>query len=517
MPSPAPISLTRSATPGQSQAPSTLASRIASPAVSKAPTPRSEPIQQQRILTVNEVTTMFLKSLLGTAQDFLGEPVKGAVISIPSSFDNNARDGLIACAKDAGIEVLQLLDDIGAAASMIVEPIESSNESQIDERLPSDRTSLVIDIGSSVTHLNLLAIREGLVHTVGTSDAPVGGDSIDDKLIAWFAKEFTKKTKVKFNLPASDDADKRAEAKLRLAVEFTKRTLSASPGAASCSVESLKDGYDLTGTINRLRFDLEMRPIYSTIVEQINVLLKESGLDHIQIDELVFVGGSAALPGLREAIQLIFPENTHVGTYGEETSQVLAKGCAYQAQLISRASNVTLLPSLHQASERVTNLVHASATTKNIGIKISPDDNSTYRTVIEAGTPVPVRREFNFGFTLPIDGEENVVFPLEIWESSSRVHVEQPARPAKTEKPPTDEEDAEADEDDEEEEEPVRTKVDDLTTRLGSLSLPVRRSKVPSARQNITVEITLERDGLLTVSALEDGREGQEKTKIEIR
>ena len=100
--------------------------------------------------------------------------------------------------------------------------------------------------------------------TASSTTTSVGGNTIDDKLITFFANDFTKKTKTPLTVCSSNPstADARAEAKLRLAVEHTKRTLSASPGAATCSVESLKDGVDFTGSINRMRFDMLVRPIY---------------------------------------------------------------------------------------------------------------------------------------------------------------------------------------------------------------------------------------------------------------
>jgi len=82
--------------------------------------------------------------------------------------------------------------------------------------------------------------------------------------------------------PSSPPVDQRAEAKLRLAIEHTKRTISASPGAATCSVESLKDGMDYIGIINRMRFDMLGSPIYTAVAKE---LLASAAIDPHDVDD----------------------------------------------------------------------------------------------------------------------------------------------------------------------------------------------------------------------------------------
>ena len=93
----------------------------------------------------------------------------------------------------------------------------------------------------------------------------IGEVEIDEKLIKFFAIDFTKKTKTLWTVcPSINISDKRAESKLRLAVEHIKITISASPGAAICSVESLKDGMDYSGSINRMKFDMVVNDRWNT-------------------------------------------------------------------------------------------------------------------------------------------------------------------------------------------------------------------------------------------------------------
>jgi len=191
------------------------------------------------------------------------------------------------------------LDEVGAAAAATTTDLWGSN-------LQADRTQLVVDLGSSSLSLYLLSIREGLTYVLASSySSNIGGDQIDDKLIKFFATDSPKKTKTPLTVcPSTDISDKRAEAKLRLAIEHTKRTISASPGAATCSVESLKDGVDYTGSINRMRFDMVVNVVYIATASAVSALLADAGVDAHSVDEIVYVGGTTCLPGLDECICL---------------------------------------------------------------------------------------------------------------------------------------------------------------------------------------------------------------------
>jgi heat shock 70kDa protein 1/2/6/8 len=143
----------------------------------------------------------------------------------------------------------------------------------------------------------------------------LGADAINNRLLKFFAKDFTKKTSVPLKVtPASEIHDLHAEARLRLTILHTKHTIAASVGsvrgsAATCTVESLNDGLDHTGSINRVRFDLEVAPIYSGVVARASELLQTAGLDWIHVDEVVCAGGSACLPGLDAALAVRLRED----------------------------------------------------------------------------------------------------------------------------------------------------------------------------------------------------------------
>ena len=435
---------------------------------------------------------MFLRSLVKSAEDFLGRKVQGAVITVPTWFGEEQKTALEQAAADADLVVLQLLEEAGAAVVAT-----TSNASALAE----DRTQLVVDLGASGLELSLLSIRQGLAFSLATlSDHSHGGDAIDDKLIKFFAKEFTKKTKTPLTVaPATDAQDKRAEAKLRLAVEHTKKTLSASPGAATCSVESLKDGLDFTGTINRLRFDMEVRAVYAHVADKVRELVAAAGRDLYDIDEVVYVGGSASLPGLDEALSAglaegvvsPFTAGTVVGGGVGDPTTILARGCALQAKLLAGlADGSDEEREVKAAFARGTRWTGAKATSRTLGLLFpgAGELGGAWVAVVPRDTPLPCRRAVRFDVEV---GEEGKV-GFEVWEAKEGIKVT-------LEKPPK----FEGDDDDEEEEEEEDIEIKEKTVEKEAFLTAVSLDAKKAQRTRLEVQLVISENGDLSITALE--------------
>ncbi|KAF8264054.1 Hsp70 protein-domain-containing protein [Lactarius quietus] len=497
-----------------SPAASALTTRTNTPAASQYATPRSEPIPAERVLTPADVTTLFLRSLLQSAEDFLGKRVDGAVLTAPDWFAPEQIDALHEAAEAAGIRVLQLLEDAGAAAFCAA----SGNGAVETTSASPDRTQLVVDLGASSLALSVLAVRQGLFHhlTPSTYHDDLGGDAIDDRLLKFFAKDFTKKTSMPLKVaPASDTHDMRAEARLRLALLHTKRTIAASVGgvggsAATCAVESLKDGLDYTGSINRLRFDMEAAPIYRGVVSRAGELLQRAGLDWIHVDEVVYAGGSACLPGLDAALAVHLREDALTpfvtgtvagGGVGDPTT-VLARGAALQARLLAEINGAD--PRLRSAFVRGTELVGVKATARCIGV-LFPEAGAEglggqWIGGIHAETTVPARRTYALDVDLG-DGADDVSgkrVGLEVWEVKEGIKIDKV-------KPPKDDDD-EYEEEEEEEEIEVKEKTIEKEVFLGGLELVARQARKVGKRWRTSIEVQFLLDGTLEVSACETGR-----------
>jgi hypothetical protein len=338
---------------------------------------------------------------------------------------------------------------------------------------------------------------------------------IDDKLIRFFAKEFTKKTKVPLSVcPSTDPIDKRAEAKLRLAIEHTKRTISASTGAATCSVESLKEGYDFAGTINRMRFDMEAREVYNKVGQDVKALVQSAGLDLYDVDEIVYVGGTSCLPGLDESLMgLGFNENTIVTPFSSGTAvgggasdptTILSRGCVVQAKLLAEiAGEEELLKGFKKGSE----LVKVNATTKTIGMLFPEEQSETlggqWIPAILKDTPLPCRRIYSFDVDLG-GGEGDKKVGFEVWAAKESVKIEMVKAPALLD---DDGNEIHDDDDDEEEETEVKEKIIEKESLLTSVVVVAKGAKKEKGRwkTKLEVQFLLGNEGL-EVSAREIGQ-----------
>lgn len=486
------VSILESATPIATAQPTPKGSTTATP-ITSPPPEREERPYTEKTLTVSEVATIILRSLVGSAVDFLGKPIDGAVITVPSHFTAQARQTLQKAAETAGIPVLQLLDEAAAVAIAYT---------SLNPPSTTDTISLILDLGASSLDLSLLAIKQGLVHQLASSHTPgVGGDAMDDKLIAFFVKEFTKKTKIELSPTSRSGADIRALTKLRLAVEHTKRTLSASPGAAACSVESLKEGMDFSGSINPIRFDVEIGSIYNKITTAIRSLLESASLDAVQIDEVLLVGGSTLLPGLTSKLSTIFEESTQIRS-DIDPSQVLSRGAAVQAGILA-----SLSPDdpLREAFKEGSSILEAKVTSHPIGIYFPGDPSGGKPTVekwlpvIASETPLPARRTVSFNVQLP-EGEGKKRVGFEIWQVKETVSIEKI-------KPPVEEDE---EEDEELEEIEVRERSIEKDAHLASMELFVdglkqskKQKRLPQVKLRVTFIVTL--DGVVEVVARAEG------------
>jgi molecular chaperone DnaK (HSP70) len=501
-----------------SPAASALTTRANTPAASQVATPRSEPIPAERVLTPADATTLFLRSLLQSAEAFLGKNVDGAVITAPGWFEHAQLDALHEAAEAAGIRVLQLLEDAGAAALCAAanESVAVTTQTESSPVGP-DRTQLVVDLGTSSLSLSLLAVRQGLFHhlTPPAYHPDIGGDAIDDRLLKFFAKDFTKKTSVSLKVaPASETPDLRAEARLRLALLHTKRTIAASVAgvggsAATCAVESLKDGLDYTGSMNRLRFDMEATPIYAEVVSRTGELLQRAGMDWIQVDEVVYAGGSACLPGLDAALAMHLHEDvatpfstgTVAGGGIGDPMTLLARGAALQARLLAEIENGAD-ERIRKAFERGNELVGAQATGRTIGVLFpgvaregAEGLGGQWVGGIQAETTVPARRTYSLEVDVGEGGGDKTV-GLEVWEVKEGVKVEKV-------KPPKGGDD---DEEEEEEEEEIEEKEKTISKERYLGALTVRVSQGRKGKRSIEVQFLIEASGKLQVSAYERGK-----------
>ncbi|PWN88608.1 actin-like ATPase domain-containing protein [Acaromyces ingoldii] len=478
---------------------------------------------KEEVLSAHDVAVRYIRSLFLTAKDFLsGVPIAGAVLSVPLNFAPKQMTALKDAATEAGLIVLQLVPAPGAALTAY--GLTSPQGDQLPKHpdgeegqpyLPGaqlDRTVVVVDVGGTSSSVSLLQASAGLFTLLAYDvNASVGGATIDEALVSYLAKEFTKKTKVPI-----EESNARAWAKLRNEAEVTKRSLSAS-NTAQCSIESLADGVDFSMSVNRMRIDLLSKKVWQEIEKLITAVLGKKALQAAQVDEVILVGGTSRLQGLKDHLGAIFPESTHL-TDSVDADQALARGCAVHAQAIATTDegSVERKHLINLGLDKSENLkeLKVQSTTKPVGIVVpapaslangvsSPEDEALKRkiddgklfvTVVPSKTPLPARRAFTL--VAPKDG----LALVSLFEGDESVRKDKVER---TKDEDEDDDDLDDDEDLDEEDKfvEVETVVVKPSKALGDVVVP--REKV-SKDGKVRVEVRVDVEGKIKVLVGQD-------------
>lgn len=450
-----------------------------------------EDVENER--TISEITTRHLRRLKNSASDYLGKTVNAAVITVPTNFTDSQKEALTKAAKEAEIEVLQFINEpVSAVLAYDARP----------EAKVSDKIVLVADIGGTRSDVAVIASRGGMYSILATAhDYEVAGAQLDQVLIDHFAKEFIKKNKTD---PREND---RSLAKLKLESEAVKKALSIGQ-SANFSVESLADGIDFTATVNRTRFELLANKHIASLTRLITHAVEKAELDVLDINEIILAGGSSHVPKIARSVQSAFPEGTTVlapatSPASINPSELAARGAAIQASLIQEFETEDIEQSTHAM---VTLAPHIS---KAIGVLCISEsaEHGVFRPLIEAETPVPVRRTAQIA--TPREGGDVLI---KICEGIREIKVEKPeAKPKENGKKDGDDEDEDdSDIDSDEEPEEIRSKVWKAGTALAEAAL-----KGVKKGAKVEVQINVGADLSVQVVAREVGGKGGIRGNIE--
>lgn len=274
------------------------------------------------LITVDEISKRHFKQLKDAAEDYIGKEIEGVVLTVPTDFNEHQRQQLTSIATDAGLKVLQLINEPSAALL--------AHLSADEDRLLQDKIYVVADFGGVRSDAAVISVRGGVLTILATAhEYGLGGDKLDEALAEYFAKEFEKKTKV------NPRTNARSIAKLKAESIVVKKTLS-NVQTSTCSIESLAEGLDFHTSINRLRYELAARQPLSEMTSFVEKAVAKAGLDNLDIDEVLLVGGASHTPKLASNIQFIFPETTTVVAPALDPkalnpTELVARGAALQA------------------------------------------------------------------------------------------------------------------------------------------------------------------------------------------
>lgn len=272
---------------------------------------------EKKEFSPEEISSMVLIKMKETADAFLGQSVKDAVVTVPAYFNDSQRQATKDAGVIAGLNVLRIINEPTAAALAY----------GLDKNLKGERNVLIFDLGGGTFDVSILSIDEGSLFEVRSTagDTHLGGEDFDNRLVAHFVEEF--KRKFKKDLSGSP----RALRRLRTACERAKRTLSSN-SEASIEIDALHDGVDFYTKISRARFEELCLDLFRSTLEPVEKSIKDAKLDKSQIHDVVLVGGSTRIPKVQKLLQDFF--NGKELNKSINPDEAVAYGAAVQAAIL---------------------------------------------------------------------------------------------------------------------------------------------------------------------------------------
>ncbi|WP_124057327.1 molecular chaperone DnaK [Vaginisenegalia massiliensis] len=269
--------------------------------------------------TPQEISAMILQYLKGYAEDYLGEKVEKAVITVPAYFNDAQRQATKDAGKIAGLEVERIVNEPTAAA--LAYGLDKTDK---EEKV------LVFDLGGGTFDVSILELGDGVFDVLSTAgDNNLGGDDFDKKIMDYLVEEFKKENSVDLS------KDKMAVQRLKDAAEKAKKDLS---GVSSTQISlpfitASADGpLHLEMTLTRAKFEELTHDLVERTKAPVRQALKDAGLSQSEIDEVILVGGSTRIPAVVEAVR---KETGKEPNKSVNPDEVVAMGAAIQGGVIS--------------------------------------------------------------------------------------------------------------------------------------------------------------------------------------
>ena len=269
--------------------------------------------------TPQEISAMILQYLKGYAEDYLGEKVTKAVITVPAYFNDAQRQATKDAGKIAGLEVERIVNEPTAAA--LAYGLDKTDK---EEKI------LVFDLGGGTFDVSILELGDGVFDVLATAgDNKLGGDNFDQKIIDYMVEEFKKENGIDLS------TDKMALQRLKDAAEKAKKDLSGVT-STQISLPFITAGaagpLHLEMTLTRAKFDDLTRELVDRTKTPVRQALSDAGLSLSEIDEVILVGGSTRIPAVVEAVKAETGKEPNKSVNPDE---VVAMGAAIQGGVIT--------------------------------------------------------------------------------------------------------------------------------------------------------------------------------------
>jgi molecular chaperone DnaK len=265
-----------------------------------------------------QISAMVLQKLKQAAEEYLGQPVTQAVITVPAYFNDAQRQATKEAGQIAGLEVKRIVNEPTAAALAY----------GLDKK--KDETIAVYDFGGGTFDISILEVGEGVVEVKSTNgDTHLGGDNLDQRVIEWIIAEFKKSDGIDLG------KDRMALQRLKESAEKAKMELSTvtETDINLPFITADQSGpKHLTLRLTRAKFEQLVEDLIQRTVGPTRRALADAGVDPAKIDEVVLVGGSTRIPRVQQVVRELFGKEPHKGVNPDE---VVAIGAAIQAGVLA--------------------------------------------------------------------------------------------------------------------------------------------------------------------------------------
>jgi molecular chaperone DnaK len=264
-----------------------------------------------------EISAMILQKMKQTAEDYLGEKVEDAVVTVPAYFNDSQRQATKDAGRIAGLNVLRIINEPTAAS--LAYGLEKKKEEKV----------AVFDLGGGTFDISILEIGEGVFEVKSTNgNTHLGGEDFDQRVIDYLADEFKKDQGIdlrndKMALQRLKEAAEKAKIELSTALETDINLPFITADAAGPK--------HLTMKLSRSKLEALVEDLIDRTVEPCRTALKDAGLDAKDIDEVILVGGMTRMPAVQAKVRELFGKEPHKGVNPDE---VVAIGAAIQAAVL---------------------------------------------------------------------------------------------------------------------------------------------------------------------------------------